>query len=95
MADQQAISDADIQSLAQKLTQFKQTLTPGEHAALAALVLRGMPRAEDVAGFDQGPQGGQNVGTKGAQVGGDPFSPLTNIFTFPTFEQDKPGRRRH
>jgi len=97
MADEQtrAISDADVQSLAHKLTQFKQTLTEGEQAALAAVVLRGMPQADDVAGFDQGPQGGQNVGAKGVQVGGDPFSPLTNIFIFPTFEHDRPGRRGH
>jgi hypothetical protein len=96
MADQQAFSDIDIQSLAQKLTQFKQTLTPGEHAALAVVVLRGMPQAEDVVGFDEGPQGGQNVGAKGAQVGaGDPFSIINDIFTVPSFEHDRPGRRRH
>jgi hypothetical protein len=97
MADQQAFSDIDIQSLAQKLTQFKQTLTPVEDAALAVVVLRGMPQAEDVAGFDEGPQGGQNVGAKGAQVGagGDPFSIITNIFTVPSFEHDRPDRRGH
>jgi len=77
MPDQQAISDADVQSLAQKLTQFKQTLTPGEHAALAAVIQRGMPQAEDVAGFSQfGPQGGQNAGA----IVADQFSPVANVF---------------
>ena len=94
MADQ-PISDADVQSLAQKLTQFNQTLTPGEQAALAAVVLRGTPQAEDVAGFSQsGPQGGQNVGAIGVQVG-DPFSPISNIFGVPGKKGlDRPGERR-
>ncbi len=93
MADQ-PISDADVQSLAQKLTQFNQTLTPGEQAALAAVVLRGTPQAEDVAGFSQfGPQGGQNVGAIGVQTG-DPFSPISNIFGVPGKKGlDRPGER--
>ncbi len=94
MADQ-PISDADVQSLAQKLTQFNQTLTPGEQAALAAVVLRGTPQAEDVAGFSQGgPQGGQNVGAIGVQTG-DPFSPISDIFGVPGKKGlDRPGERR-
>ena len=53
MADQQTpeITEADVQSLAQKLAQFNKTLTPGEFAALAAVVVSGMPQAEDVQGF--------------------------------------------
>ncbi len=95
MADQQAISEADVQSLAQKLTQFTQALTPGEQAALAAVVLRGTPQPEDVAGFSQsGPQGGQNVGALGIQEG-DPFSPISNIF-FPFSKKglDRPAERK-
>ena len=94
MADQ-PISDADVQSLAQKLTQFNQTLTPGEQAALAAVVLRGMPQAEDVAGFSvTGPQGGQNVGAIGVQTG-DPFSPISDIFgPFSKKGLERPGERR-
>ncbi len=76
MADQQAIPEADIQSLAQKLTQFKQTLTPGELAALAAVIQRGMPQAEDVAGFIDRRS---NVGATGAQEG-DQFGVIANIF---------------
>jgi len=57
MADQQAITAADVESLAEKLKQFNQTLTPGELAALSAVVLRGMAPAEDVAGYIQGPGG--------------------------------------
>jgi hypothetical protein len=94
MADQ-PISDADVQSLAQKLTQFNQTLTPGEQAALAAVVLRGTPQAEDVEGFSvRGPFGGQNVGTVGVQTG-DPFSPISNIFGVPgKGGLDRPSERR-
>ena len=90
MADQ-PISDADVQSLAQKLTQFNQTLTPGEQAALAAVVLRGTPQSEDVEGFfDRRP----NEGAIGVQVG-DPFSPISNIFG-PVGKKglDRPGERK-
>ncbi len=54
MADQQTpqISDADIESLAQKLEHFNQSLTPGEQAALAEVFERAMPEGEDdVQGF--------------------------------------------
>lgn len=54
MADQQTpgISDADLESLAEKLDRFNQTLTPGEQAALAEVFERAMPQAEDdVQGF--------------------------------------------
>jgi len=93
MADQ-PISDADVQSLAEKMTQFNQTLTPGEQAALAAVVLRGTPQAEDVEGFSvKGPFGGQNVGAVGIQTG-DPFSPISNIFgPFSQKGLDRPGER--
>jgi hypothetical protein len=96
MADQQAISEADVQSLAQKLTQFTQTLTPGEQAALAAVVLRGTPQGEDVEGFfDRRDRADE--GAVGIQVG-DPFSPLTNVFTpySKTFQkgQDRPSERK-
>ena len=80
MADQQAITDADVQSLAQKLEQFNKTLTPGELAALSAVVLRGMAPAEDVAGYAQGPGGPAPF-----PIGDPPgsFSTVTNLFTLP------------
>jgi hypothetical protein len=53
MADQQTpeISEADVDSLAGKLEQFNQTLTPGEQAALAEVIRHAMPQDEDVEGF--------------------------------------------
>ena len=41
MADQQAVrfSEADVQSLGQKLAEFSQILTPGEQAALTEMLL--------------------------------------------------------
>ena len=91
----QAITDADVKSLAQKLTQFNQTLTPGEQTALATVILRGAVKPEDLEGFSvTGPQGGQNVGAVGVQEG-DPFSPITNIFAPPSLKgRDRPGERR-
>ncbi len=50
MAD---ISQNDIQSLAQKLSQFTSSLTPGEQAALATVVMRGA--SEDVSGYSVAP----------------------------------------
>ena len=86
----QPITNADVKSLAQKLTQFNQTLTPGEQTALAAVILRGALKPEDLEGFSvTGPQGGQNVGAFGVQEG-DPFSPISNIFS----PQTRPGRDR-
>ena len=84
-------SDADVQSLAQKLTQFKETLTQGEQAAMAAVIQRGMPQGEDVEGFfDRRP----NEGAIGVQEGADPFSPLTSIFYPQTRpDRDRPGQR--
>ena len=87
----QAITEADVNSLAQKLTQFNQTLTPGEQTVLATVILRGAMKSEDLEGFSvTGPQGGQNVGAFGVQEGGDPFSPISNIFS----PQTRPGRDR-
>ena len=51
MADQPAFSQANVDSLGQKLTQFKQTLTEGEVAAMAAVFQSGIPQAEDVEGY--------------------------------------------
>ena len=53
MADQQTpeISEADVDSLAGKLEQFNQTLTPGEQAALAEVIRHALPQDEDVEGF--------------------------------------------
>ncbi len=92
----QAITQADVKSLAQKLTQFNQTLTPGEQMALAMVILRGALQPEDLEGYSvTGPQGGQNVGAIGAQEGGDPFSPITNIFgPFSRKGLDRPGERK-
>ena len=91
----QAITDADVKSLAQKLTQFNQTLTPGEQTTLAMVILRGVLKPEDLEGFSvTGPQGGQNVGAVGLQEG-DPFSPITNIFAPASLKGlDRPGERR-
>ena len=87
----EAFTNADIQSLAQKLMQFNQTLTPGEQTALATVILRGAVQSVDVEGYSvTGPQGGQNVGAFGVQEGGDPFSPISNIFS----PQTRPGRDR-
>jgi len=52
MAD--PITQADVQSLADKLAQFTQSLTPGEQAALAAVIMRGAPQSEDVQGYGLG-----------------------------------------
>ena len=84
----QAFTNADIQSLAHKMAQFNQTLTPGEQTALAEVVLRGALKSGDVEGyFDRRP----NEGAVGVQEGvGDPFSPITNIFS----PQTRPGRDR-
>ena len=92
----QTITDADVKSLAQKLTQFNQTLTPGEQTALAVVIMRATMKPEDLAGFSvTGPQGGQNVGAVGVQEGADPFSPITNIFgPFTQKGLDRPGERR-
>ena len=44
-------SENDVKSLAQKLGEFKETLTPGEQAALTEVVQRAMPEESDVQGF--------------------------------------------
>jgi hypothetical protein len=67
MAD---FSESDVQSLAAKLGEFRQTLTPGEDAALTAVIHRAMPQGEDVQGYAFGPSGP-----------GGPGSILTPIFT--------------
>ena len=72
MADQPAFTQADVDSLGQKLTQFKQTLTEGEVAAMAAVFQSGIPQAEDVEGYVQG-KGDPNP------IVVDP-SPFVNIF---------------
>ncbi|HET8852467.1 MAG TPA: hypothetical protein VFN02_08065 [Ktedonobacteraceae bacterium] len=84
----ETFTDADIQSLAHKMVQFSQTLTSGEQAAFAEVVLRGALKSGDVEGyFDRRP----NEGAVGVQEGvGDPFSPITNIFS----PQTRPGRDR-
>ena len=53
MADQQAprFSEADVQSLGQKLAEFSQILTPGEQAALTEMLLHAMPGGSDAQGF--------------------------------------------
>jgi hypothetical protein len=77
MADQPAFTQADVDSLAGKLTQFKQTLTEGEVAAMAAVFQSGIPQAEDVEGYSQR-QGGEYA------IGVDPpLAPLGPIFSLP------------
>jgi hypothetical protein len=84
MADQPAFTQADVDSLGQKLTQFKQTLTEGEAAAMATVIQRGMPQAEDVAGYIDRRS---NEGAVGAQ---DQFGLIGNIFSTPTFDRKGP-----
>ncbi len=88
----QAITDADVKSLAQKLTQFNQALTPSEQMALATVILRGALKSNDLEGyFDRRP----NEGAVGVQEGADPFSPITNIFAPPSKKGlDRPGERK-
>lgn len=86
-------SESDVQSLAQKLGEFKQTLTPGEQAALTAVVQRAMPQSEDVEGFfDRRDR--PNEGAIGVQAG-DPLSSVFNIFGAPSLKgRDRPSERR-
>ncbi len=80
MAEQQTpeISEADVQSLAHKLAQFNQTLTPGELAALAAVVVSGMPQTEDVQGYVSP----GTINPVPRSVGGPPasFGAVTSLF---------------
>ena len=50
MADNQAISDSDLQSVAAKLAEFSKTLTPGERLALMDQ-FKQTPSDEDVQGY--------------------------------------------
>ena len=55
MSDQQQqIGDADIASLKEKLTEFCESLTPAEYAALAAVVQRAASTLEDTQGHYYG-----------------------------------------
>ncbi len=58
MADQPTpqFSEADVQSLGQKLAEFSQTLTPGEQAVLTDILQHAMPEGSDVQGFSYDPQ---------------------------------------
>ncbi|MHB8595514.1 MAG: hypothetical protein ACYDER_01745 [Ktedonobacteraceae bacterium] len=51
MADNQAISQDDLQSLATKLAEFAKTLTPAEQAALLEQLQQTPAADEDVQGF--------------------------------------------
>jgi hypothetical protein len=53
MADQ--ISEKDVESLGEKLEQFGQTLTEGEHAALVEILERAEAAQGDVQGFIRKP----------------------------------------
>ncbi len=75
MADQPTITQADVDSLGQKLTQFKQTLTKGEVAAMAAVFQRGIPQADDVEGYSQGRGEGPHP-----FIVDPPLTPLLPIF---------------
>lgn len=59
MADQQVarFSEADVQSLGQKLAEFSRTLTPGEQRALTELLRQAIPEGSDVQGFSTDPEG--------------------------------------
>jgi hypothetical protein len=58
MADQQAhqFSEADVQSLGNKLAAFSQALTAGEQAVLTGILQQAMPEGSDVQGFSFDPQ---------------------------------------
>lgn len=58
MTDQEApqFSEADVQSLGQKLAEFSRTLTSGEQAVLTGILQRAMPEGSDVQGFNYDPQ---------------------------------------
>ena len=88
MADQPTITQADVDSLGQKLTQFKQTLTEGEVAAMAVVFRSGIPQAEDVAGYSFGGYGatGTGVSTLNPQ-------PIQGIFPDPPQGYDPHGKR--
>jgi len=53
VADQQGVrfSEADVQSLGQKLAEFSRTLTPSEQRVLTELLQHAMPEGSDVQGF--------------------------------------------
>lgn len=44
-------SEADVQSLGQKLAEFSQNLTPGEQIVLIRMLQQAMPEGSDVQGF--------------------------------------------
>lgn len=44
-------SEADVQSLGQKLAEFSHTLTPGEQITLTRMLQQAMPDGSDVQGF--------------------------------------------
>ena len=92
MADQQAstFSDADVQSLAQKLTQFNQTLTPGEQEAMIVMALSGIPMTPDTKGFIQRQHEGMHLYQGPPTVSWDP---IIRIFA-PDLGHERPGERR-
>jgi len=49
MAEQ--YTESDVESLGKKLEEFSKTLTPGEHAALTAILHRAQPQGGDVQGY--------------------------------------------
>ena len=51
MADNQTISESDLQSLATKLAEFTKTLTPGEQTALMEQLKQTPAADEDVQGY--------------------------------------------
>jgi hypothetical protein len=89
MADQPTITQADVDSLGQKLTEFKKTLTSGEIAAMAVVFRSGIPQAEDVAGYSFGGYGatGTGVGTLNPQ-------PIQGIFPDPAGTTFDPHGKR-
>ncbi len=92
MADQQAstFSDADVQSLAQKLTQFNQTLTPGEKEAMTFVVLGGIPMTPDTKGFVQRRHEGMQLYQNPPTVSWDP---IIRVFAL-DFGHERPAERK-
>lgn len=50
-------SEADVQSLGQKLAEFSRTLTPGEQRVLTELLQHAMPEGNNGRGFSCDPDG--------------------------------------
>ncbi len=76
MAD---VSQSDIQSLAQKLSAFTSSLTPGEQAALATVVMRGVSQSDDVSGYAVAPNAREHPTDPTNDNDADDFTPVVTV----------------